>query len=391
MARIEPGIFGGDLARDFGLTSSRLGEIVSLMYLPYVILQIPGGIIVDKIGVRAVIAGSSLLCGFGAFLFGSASGVLSLQLGRIVTGIAAAAAFLCCSKVAADKFDARKYSLLMGITMMMGCLGGIVATTPIAFLVSCIGWRNVTFVTAAVGVVVAIIAFFALKENKSSEEKGKSSVDVLGGLKVIARKPKAWLLGFYGAVAYLPLSAFAELWVVPFLEKRFSITTTEASTTSMLIFIGYAAGGVIGAWIAEKINSYKKTIIWFTVGVVVSFSLAIYCDQISYFVCAILFFIGGTLAGASTLAFTIATNLVPKEYSGTATGFLNALIMSSGIVFQPLLGKLLDFFRDGLTNDDSLPIYTAEMYKSAFFVVIIFMVLALISTFFVDDVRSKPE
>lgn len=396
IARIEPSVLVHELTIDFGMTSSVIGFVISIMYIPYVVLQIPCGLITDKIGVKGVITASAALCALGTFLFGSAHEVLQLQIGRFLIGLSAASAFLCCGKIASDCFSPRKYSMLMGVAMCMGCLGGIAGTTPIAFLVSHMGWRNATFIIAAIGIVIAILALLTLPGAKTSPKTRAAALPseqknhgILRGLRIIGSNPRAWILGFYGAVTYLPLSAFAELWAIPFIEKKFGLPTAEASTASIVVFIGFALGGILSAWIAEKIGSYKKTIIFFTLGVVVAFSCAIYGEGISYFTCISLLFVGGILAGANTLAFTIAASLVPKEYSATSTGFLNSIVMSSGIIFQPLLGKLLDCFRDGLVDSNGLAVYTASMYQNAFFVIIIFMVLAIFATFFINDVKHS--
>lgn len=107
--------------------------------------------------------------------------------------------------------------------------------------------------------------------------------------------------------------------------------------------------------------------------------------------CLVLLFLGSICAGANNLAFAVAYHLVPKEFAGTSAGFTNMLIMSSGVIFQPLLGKLLDFFRNGLVNSDGTPVYNLVMYRSAFLFVIAGMFLAIIATFFINDVKHKEE
>lgn len=389
VARVEPSVLVNDLMNDFGITSSVVGFVISIMYIPYVFMQIPCGIITDKLGIKTMIVGSSALCALGSFVFGSAHSILQLEIGRFLIGLASASAFLCCGKVASDYFDKKKYAMLMGIAMCMGCFGGISGTAPTAFLVGKIGWRNTTYIIATVGIILALCAVIFMKQKKSAQTDKKTKL--LDGVKILAKNPRAWILGFYGAMTYLPLSALAELWSVPFMEQRFSIPTEKAAIPSIIIFIGFGLGGVISAWVAEKINSYKKTIIMFTVGVILSFWVALYNDSIGFYSCLTAMFIGGVCAGANTLAFVIAYNLVPPQFGGTSAGFTNALIMSSGIIFQPLLGKLLDFFRNGMVTENGTPIYTLTMYRSAFLFVIVGMLLAIFATFFINDIKHKEE
>ncbi len=393
VARIEPSVLVDELIADFKITSSTVGMVIATMYMPYVLLQIPCGIITDRLGIKKVIIISSILCAIGTFVFGSATEVFHLQIGRFLIGTSAASAFICCGKIA-GAFDKRKYSMLMGISMCMGCLGGVSGTAPTAYMVSHIGWRNATFVISAIGILIAIMALLFIKTTKTVREKENESggEGLLSGLKILFMNPRFWILGLYGAISYLPLSAVAELWGVPFMEIRYNVSTETAALSSILIFVGFGLGSVVSAYIAEKINSYKRTITMFTIGLVLAFSIALYSDSISFFTCLVLMFFGGLFAGANVLSFTIAFNLVPKQFSATSTGFLNTLVMSSGIIFQPLLGKLLDFFRNGVVTNAGVPLYNIGTYRSTFQILIVCMFIAIILTFFINDVkRSKSN
>ncbi len=390
IARVEPSILVNDLMQEFKITSSVVGLVISIMYIPYVILQIPCGIITDKLGVKTIVMVSSLLCALGTFVFGSANNIIELQLGRFLIGTASASAFICCGKIASDCFAKNKYAMLMGIAMCMGCLGGVAGTSPIAYLVSHIGWRNATFVITTCSIALAILTFIFLP-NKSNQVVHSTKSNLLRGLQIMLHTPQTWLLGIYGAITYLPLSALAELWGVTFIEKRYGVPTETAAISSILIFIGFGIGGLISAYIAEKIHSYQKTIMFFTIALFFAFFTALYSNDISFYVCMILMFLIGLLAGANTLCFTIAFNLVPKQYAATSAGFMNTLIMSSGIIFQPLLGKLLDFFRNGMVTSSGEALYNVTMYRSTFLVIVFSMVIAIITTFFIRDVKHSEE
>ncbi|GHT88969.1 MFS transporter [Alphaproteobacteria bacterium] len=388
--RVEPSVLVNDLMGGFGLNSSMIGFVISVLYIPYVALQVPCGMLTDKLGVRGMIAISSALCGVGAFIFGSATCIFQLELGRFLIGVASASAFLCCGKVAIDFFEKSKVSMLMSITMFMGCFGGISGAAPTAFLVDKIGWRQTTFIFAAAGIVISIIAALLLKnkkEEKATEEKNKSQQKILDGIKKVIKNKKTWIVGIYGMASYLPLSAIAELWGIPFLEQRYGVSTEKAALSSAFIFIGFGVGGIIFSWLAEKINSYKNAISISAVGMLIAFIFAIYNDSLSFELCVALLFFCGLFAGANTLCFALSIDLVPAEFGGTSTGFMNMLIMSSGVIFQPILGRLLDFFRNGLVTDAGTPIYNLTMFRSAFVFVVVSMICALVATFFTNDVK----
>ncbi len=388
VTRVEPSVLVNQLQSEFGITTSVIGLVISIAYIPYVAMQIPCGILTDKLGIKNMLLASCVLSSIGTFVFGAAETTFQLGIGRFMIGLAAASAFLCCGKVASEYFAKERYAMLMGFAMFMGCLGGIFGTAPIAYFSDMIGWRMTTYVISFIGLILAVAVILTIEKTKKHEVEQNS---LLKGLKILIKNPNAWLIGFYGSMTYLPLSALAELWSVPFVEKRYGISTELAAISPIVIFIGFGLGGIVAAWIAKKINSFRNTIMAFTCLVILTFAIAIYNESVSFWIMMALFFIGGVGAGANTLCFSMAYDLVPREFSGTSSGFTNAVIMSSGILFQPLLGKLLDYYRNGLTAADGSPIYTVAAYRGAFAFVIVALVLALVVTILIRDKQNTDN
>lgn len=381
LARVEPGVLVNDLMKDFSLNASQVGFIVSVMYLSYNSMQIPWGIILDKVGYKFVITICCFICSLGVLIFGIATTSFHLTIGRFLVGLSSSAAFLSCGKVASELYDKNKYPLFMGIATCMGCLGSMCGSTMSAYLTKWCGWRNATIGIAIFGVMLGVLAIFCLRNKKNLVFKRK--INVFSGLKTLAKNPNVWLIGFYGAMSYLPVSSIADLWGTTFMEKRFNIPTAQASILPSLIYIGFGLGSVYSAVLAKKWQSYKKPIIIFTFGLILSMSLAIYNDAINFVLCLILFFIAAFCAGADTLTFAMCYDYVKKEFAGIAGGFNNMILMMGGLFFDPQLGKLLDYFRNGRLTPEGLPYYDLFMYRQSFIWVIVAMCLSLIAVLFI--------
>ena len=387
-ARVEPSVLVNELMSEFSFTSSKVGWIISVMYIPYLITQIPSGILSDKLGYRLVITICCTLCSLGVVCFGLAQNSFQLMCGRFLIGLASAPAFLCCGKVAAALFRKEKYGMLMGLAMCMGCIGGIFGTNVSAMLTPIFGWRKFTLALAIVGLVIGFCSYFFIKEDNKDSNNKNESIDLLKGLKILVKDSQVWLIGLYGAMSYLPLGAIAELWGVPFLQNRFSVSTSKASFCTALMFISFGFGSIVSAWAVEKIKSYKITILSFSAILFISFWFAIYNNTVDFSLCVLLFSLGSFCAGANTLCFPMCYDKVPSEYAGTSGGFMNMVVMSSGIIFQPLLGKLLDFFRNGQVNPDGSPLYNTAIYRSTFSFVMLGLFIALLSAFFFKEKRN---
>ena len=390
-ARVEPGALLSNLMSEFSLNTAEIGTIISTVaYIPYVIMQIPSGILVDRFGLRRVLSICSMLCALGMILFGMAQSAWQLALGRFIIGLSATAAFLSCGKAAAELFDKSKYGLFMGITMFVGCLGSVLGVNLSAGLAPILGWRNLTYYVAIIGIIISILSYIFIEDPKSKNVQSNVNSDMLDGLKTLVKNKNVWLIGVYGLVSYLPLSAIAELWGIPFIQYRFNASVQEATICSAVISISFGLGSIVADNVASKLNSYKKTIILFLILTLISFSIAFYSNSINYITCLILLGLGGFFAGCNTLSFPFCYALVPKEYAGTSTGFTNTLIMANCIIFPPLLGKLLDVFRDGRVNSAELPLYSLEDYRKSFISIIISLIIAVVAVMIVKE-NKKAE
>jgi predicted MFS family arabinose efflux permease len=343
--------------------------------------------IVDKVGIRRIVTLSALLCVFGTFLFAESQSLGFAKLGRFMIGAGSACAFISCLKVTTQWFNPMHFALVAGLTNMMGTIGGMCAGLPLALFVNQLGWRQASFWLAMIGIAVAAVAWIWLKdhpENGSSVEE-QSERPFLQGVSYLASKKQMWLIGIAGGLMYLPISTFAELWGVPFLMHAYDVNNASASSASVMVFIGMAFGGTLAAYVLNYFKSIVKTmqISAITSGVV--FVGVAYTAYFPFWVAFILMFLAGLLIGGQVLCFTLARNNSPDAFNGTAIGFTNAIVMMSGIIFQPLLGHILDVFWDGAVTDYGVPVYSTHAYQMSILTVPICLLISLFVLWFIKE------
>jgi len=92
------------------------------------------------LGTRRIITTSAALCTLGAFMFAMGESLMWAQFGRFLIGAGSACAFISCLKVVAEWFSPAKFAVMLGMTNMMGTLGGIIGQPPLAWMVNKFGW-----------------------------------------------------------------------------------------------------------------------------------------------------------------------------------------------------------------------------------------------------------
>lgn len=390
--RVTPTVITNQLMTQFNITAFAVGSLASVYYWSYVPLQIPCGVIVDKLGPRKVVTFSIILSALGTILFSQSSSLLISYIGRFIVGAGAACAYLSCLKVASDWFRPSHFAFIVGASMMMGTLGGIFGSKPFAILVNAYGWRLAMLIAAFVGIIVCLTCWLVMQDRPNDAENKKSNESSLfEGIKTIATKTQNWLIGIYGCMVYIPLAAFADLWGVPYFMQRYDLSNEQASYGSIVVYIGVAIGCFATSYVSKKLRSRKKVMALSSTATFLGFSAVLYIPNISYNIAIGLLFITGILSGLSILYFAVAKESNPIQYTATTVGFINALCMMCPIIFQPLLGGLIDYSWDGSFDAIGSPAYITADYEFALGAVLIGLLIGRILVFFIDDTFKKSE
>ncbi|MDR1361781.1 MAG: MFS transporter [Holosporaceae bacterium] len=360
--RVSPSVMTNDLMFHYGITTGMLGMLISCFYYPYALLQLPCGLILDKIGPRNLIGFSVLLSILGSVLFALTNSLWVAQLGRCLVGSGAACAFVSCLQIASVVFSTKYFAVFTGIANMMGTLGGLCAGFPLASCVNSIGWRETIFLLASVGFIIAVLVFLLVPKSITAQKKIKKKPSSFWGTLInVIKNKQIILLGLVGGFMYLPISVFSELWAVPFFMAKYQVGIETASLASSVIFVGFAIGSIPVALVARKLGGYVRTMRLSIVGVAILFIPLIYVDNMP--LSFVILFLIGVFTSGEILVFTCAKDNESPRNAGTAIAFSNAILMLIGSIFQPVLGILLDVFWTGELSSHGVRIYGISCYQ----------------------------
>ena len=391
--RVSPSVMTHELTQDFQVSSTSLGVLVSFYYFAYVILQVPCGLIVDKFGTRKIVTLSAIICVLGTYMFAESQTLWVAQIGRFMIGAGSACAFISCLKVSAEWFRPHQFALVAGLSNMMGTLGSTFAGRPLATLVQTYGWRPTTLMLATAWIFVILLSWFCIQDSPNSliKQKKDTSPKLWPSLQTVITNRQIWLAAVVGGFMYLPISAFSELWGIPFLMNTYQINCELASTANVMLFLGMAVGGPVAAWLAKICQNYVKVMRLSALSTAVLFA-AIACAQwLPLNLMFVLLFLAGVTIGGQVLCFTCAKNNTTHEISGTTVAFTNAIVMMSGVIFQPLLGLILDMAWDGKITEAGLRIYTESNYQVAILAVPICLFASWVILSWLNDSYSTEE
>jgi MFS family permease len=396
--RVSPSVMQNDLMQTLHISASQFGNLAAFYYYAYTPMQIPVGMIYDRFGARVVLFFACLMAVSGLAVFISADNLGIASLGRFLVGFGTAFAYIGVLKVASLWLPANRFATIAGLTTAFGMASAIFSDLYLTKFVQLLGYKNALYTALSVGVTLSVFILIFMRNKPRFElsppntvHKPMSFQQLLNSVKHILSKPQMWLIGLIGCLFYLPASVFLDLWGIPFLKTVYQFSPETAASVVSMTFVGWIiAGPSIGA-LSDKIKRRRSPLLVCAVMAALLLSIVFYIPNLSLNTLYVMFFFIGIFCGAHPLCFALGKENNSNAISGTAVAITNTLIMIGGAIFQPVVGKLLDWHTSGALTPDGVLIYTGADYIYALSVVPVGLIIAIGLTFFLKETYCESH
>lgn len=384
--RVTPASLAPDLMRDFGLTAAGLGNLSAFYFYAYAAVQIPTGVMVDRLGPSRMFFAGALLAGIGSLLFALAGSPLVAGLGRALIGAAHGVAWVSTLKLVTHWFAPRRFATLSGLSLAVGTLGAVLAGPPLRWLADAFGWRGVIAVSGVLALALAAAIKVVMRDDPVQRgyasylpavDHGSAKVSIAADLRAILRYSNPWLLAVVNSGVCGAFLAFTGLWGVPLLSQvhGISVATAALITSSMLVL--FAAGGpLFGVW-SDRLQRRKLPFVVGAVAMMTGFAVLTAAPTAPLALLVPLLLAASLGAGAMVLSFGFAKESVPARLQGTATGVVNAGVMVGTLVQMPVIGLILDARWRGVTVG-GVRQYDADAFQAGLVFLLVWVAAALL-------------
>lgn len=334
--------------RDFGLSYSELGLLVSTFYIISGVGQALAGFLVDRVGARPVLFGALACFALAAFATAGAQGYYGLMLAAMLAGIGNApfhpVDFTILNQRVSQPRLGHAFSV-HGISGNIGWAMGPVFMTGISALSG--SWRVAAACAGLWGIVVLALLFAhrdAVDDRRPPAKEGGRAAAAGEHQLAFLKLPSVWMcfsFFFWSTCALAAVQSFAS----PALHKIYGLPLTATSLVVTGYMLASAAGMVAGGFLVARAERLERVI------------------GASLFVGALLLALAGTgllsglaaaivaaLAGAgSGLAGPSRDMLIKQAAPPGATGRVYGMVYSGldlGFALAaPIFGALLDHGR----------------------------------------------
>lgn len=390
--RIIPGALQSELSAAFGhITATSFGQLSAFYYFAYSPMQLPVGMLMDRFGPRRLLIFACICCTFGSWLFTFTSTMWVAGLGRFLVGFGSSFAFVGVLSLAVNWLPPRYFSLVAGLITTLGMLGLVYGEVKITEIAVTLGWQHVLFLMIIIGGILSLLTILFVTDGPQGRVKNATPLpDFFKKVFFVLMSHEVWLIGFVGACLYTSLSVFGELWGKTYLEQAHHLTKIEAAKTISAMFLGWAVGAPIAGYFSDKTGKRVFPLVVGAVLALVCISIVLYCPGLSYTALNILLFLYGVFSGTEIIVFIMAKENSGAELSGTVFAATNMIVTLGGVIFQPLVGKLLDTFGDSdIVSGEH--IYTVVDYQLALSVLPISLLVVTILAFFLKDLTQITQ
>lgn len=350
LLQVSPGVMAPELCSAFNIEAQGLGLLGGVYFYSYAGMQIPAGVLLDRLGPHRLITFATLICALSTLAFAHTDNFTMALIARFCIGFGSAFAAVGTMKFAANWFPAKRFALLTGLMVAIGMAGAIGGEQPLAKFINAVGWRASLTWLGLIGLLLAATIYFVGKDspagstpiNPDSKTLAAELKAVFISLKKVAKNQQLWLVATYGGLVFMATPVFCGLWGVPFLEANYGMPREEAAYYTSLIFVGWIVGSPSWGLISDYLNRRKPPMVIGTLGAFLFMSLMLYSPvQDPGFLKAYMFLFGLFSAGFLP-AFSIAKEISCQKNCATALSFMNMMNMAGVALAQPLIGVVLD-------------------------------------------------
>jgi len=393
--RVLPSVMTADLMRTYNINAAMLGNMTAFYFYAYTPMQLPVGVLLDRYGPRMLLTLACFACALGTYLFGFTDSLAIAKLGRFLVGFGSAFAFVGVLKLATIWLPPQHFAMIAGLTTTLGMLGAMTSDIMLNAVVEKFGWRHAVACSAIAGLVLTFIVWLVVRDRPREvpvplPDHAENLKGAFHGLVETLKNRQVWLAGLIGFLMYTPTTAFAVLWGVPYLEYVYNFSAAHAGLAISMIFLGWAIGGPVIGSVSDKLRLRRIPMFFGALSAMFLLFVLIFLPGISDFWVFVILFLFGLCSSAQVIVFAIATEASSHEASGVALALTNMIVMLGGVLFQPLIGVLLDWKWEGILVNGA-HVYTRGDFQFALAVLPFGVLVSVLLCGFVRETHAGGE
>ncbi len=356
--RSAGGVLASYLGNVRGLSPTDIGAVMGSMFFSSALVQLPTGILFDWIGPRRTLSYLGLLAVVGLIVFAAADiagaatgtttggGVWWMMAGRFAIGLghggAITAIYLIAMAWAPPQRIARSTASVVAIG---GGIGGILATTPLAFALGHFGLATTFLAIAGATAAITLVLHLALQDRPADAPDAPAAEtfgEMISGLMVVVRMPELHRIFAMGFCFSAPFMAVGGLWAGPYFNEVQNLDPETASLFLLSLVVALHLGTYLYGPL-EQLARSRKQLVLAGVGIeIASLSILVIWPDAPLAIVATSLFVFGCASPFFVVLAAHARSFVPPRRAGRAITCITLAGLTGIFAMQFATGVLID-------------------------------------------------
>jgi ACS family D-galactonate transporter-like MFS transporter len=355
------GIAAPFLTKELGLTAAAMGIVFSAFSWSYALLQIPGGIFLDRFGTRITYFLALTLWSLFTAVMGVVNSLNALVLTRIGVGMFEAPCFPANSRILATWFPQQERARANSIYSVGQYAGIAFLSIPLFWITQQFGWRGLFFLAGGFGIALGLVFWKVYREPSESPAANQAElayIEAGGGGEYRGERLKfswssiAWLLrhrqvlgASIGQFGGNSTQVFFLTWFPTYLVNVRGMSFINAGVLTALPYIAASVGVLIGGQVSDRLlrktgsaNLARKLPIVGGMLLASTIVAANYVPQGSDMLVIAIMSVAFFGQGMTNLGWTVISDIAPKKLIGLTGGIFNFSANLAGIITPLVIG-----------------------------------------------------
>jgi len=340
--RVSISVAAPSMMKALNLDAQQLGVIFAAFALGYALMQLPGGMLSDRFGTKALLVVAPLLFSLFTGLTGFATSVAALVVVRFCFGLSEGSCNAAVYKLVADNFSSKDAARAHSVWLSALAIGPAVVAPIVVWLLVRGPWQHVFFFFAIPGVIVSLLIFTLIPPQAAGTKSSAADrAERRSQWASFIRLKSTWLL-FFGYLTF-SIGYWGFLgWVPSYLSAQRHIDLKALGFAASIPYVFGFIGLIVFGTLASGSLHRKRPIMLALgyVGTAIALYFTFTADDPA--VC---------IAGLSAAAFLLygslspyaglVAHLAPEGARGGYAGFINTGGQIGGLAAPLVVGAIV--------------------------------------------------
>ena len=357
------GLLKPTLSVTFGWNETTFGYINGIFQFFYAMGLLAFGRIIDRVGTKIGYTISIIIWSIAAMAHALAKSTFGFTVARSGLGIGESGNFPAAIKAVAEWFPKKERALATGIFNSGANIGAVIAPIMVPWILGVYGWQMAFLITGSLGFIWLIFWWFVYEIPTRKKGISRAEFDYIHSdseeVASIDAKPISWrkLLTVRQTWTFVvgkfltdPIWWFFLFWLPGYFSDVFKLDLTKPGWPLVIVYTSTTVGSIGGGYLSSALikrgwavyKARKYAMLFFAICVVPIISARYFGNM--WIIVGLISLAAAAHQAWSANIFTTASDMFPKRAVSSIVGIGGMAGSIGGIIFQPLVGWILDYF-----------------------------------------------